>query len=242
MLMFHLRRGAAVLALSAACLSGCETLPKTTSPTRPLPAPAPAEPSAKVGPHEAADVKAEYAHMLEKHGDSAAAMNAYREANKQDPSNLDALLGIARLFDADGRFDESMQYYRKAEKAVPKNTKVACNYGFSLYLQDRYQEAESALRQALAREPNNATAHTNLGLVLARTGRSAEAVTEFHRAGCNDADVHANLAFGLMLQKSWKEARAEYQTALRIDPACAAAKKGLQDLENVLSKAVAATE
>jgi Tfp pilus assembly protein PilF len=229
----NLRRGAAVLALSAVCLGGCELLPKTS------PAPTPTASTAQVGPHEAADVKAEYAHMLEKRGDAAGAMSTYLDASKRDPSNLDALLGIGRLLDAQGRFAESMDYYRKAEKAVPGNTKVACNYGYSLYLQGRFGEAEAALRQALAREPNNVTAHGNLGLVLARTGHPADALTEFRRAGCDDADAHVNLALGLTLQKSWPAARAQYEKALALDPSSVAAKQGLHDLETIMAKAAA---
>jgi Tfp pilus assembly protein PilF len=228
----NLRHGAAVLALSAACLSGCELLPKT--------APAPAAPTAQVGPHEAANVKAEYGHMLEKRGDATGAMSTYLDACKRDPANLDALLGVARLLDAQARFAESMDYYRKADKAVPGNTKVACNYGYSLYLQGRFAEAEAALRQALARDSENVTAHGNLGLVLARTGRPADALTEFRRAGCDDADAHVNLALGLMLQKSWPAARAQYEKALVLDPSSAAAKQGLHDLETIVAKAAAA--
>jgi Tfp pilus assembly protein PilF len=235
----NLRRGAAVLALSAACLGGCELPPKTAPATPPAPAPQaprPAEPTVKVGPREAAEVKVEFAHVLEK-SDPAAAMNGYLEAHKHDPSNLDALLGIARLLDADGRFAESMVYYRKAEKAKPSNAKVACNYGYSLYLQGRYGEAETALRQALARQPASAQSHNNLGMVLARTGRPADALTEFRRAGCNDADARVNLAFALTLQKSWAEARVQYQRALALDPSSAAARKGLRDLDLVVARA-----
>jgi Tfp pilus assembly protein PilF len=116
---------------------------------------------------------------------------------------------------------------------------VACNYGFSLYLQGRHAEAEAALRQALARQPENATAHNNLGLVLARTGRPAEALAEFRRAGCNDADAHINLAAGLTFQKALPEARAEYERALAMDPSSAVAKKGLRDLDVVMTKATA---
>jgi Tfp pilus assembly protein PilF len=230
----YLRRGAAVLALCAVGLGGCELLPK--APTA-GPAPVPPEPAAQVGPHEAADVKAEFARVLEKRGDTSAAMSAYLDAHNQDPDNLEALLGLARLLDVQGRFAESKDYYKKAEAAHPKNTKVACNYGYSLYLQGRYGEAEAALRQALVRQPENAPAHTNLGLVLARTGRSADAMTEFRRAGCDEADAHVNLAFALTLQKSWTAARAEYQAALAADPSSAAAKKGLHDLETVMAKA-----
>ncbi|HKI35021.1 MAG TPA: tetratricopeptide repeat protein [Gemmataceae bacterium] len=240
--ILYVRRGAAALALSAACLGGCDILPRAPSatPATPatagLPAPLPPEPAVKLGPHEAAGVKVEFAHLLEKR-DPAAAMSGYLEAHKQDPSNLDALLGIARLLDVQGRFAESMEYYRKAEAAQPKNTKVACNYGFSLYLQRRYREAEEALRQALARQPENARAHNNLGLVLARTGRPAEALVEFRRAGNDDADAHNNLASALTLEKSWAAAQAEYEKALALDPSSATAKKGLCELKMVMAKA-----
>jgi Tfp pilus assembly protein PilF len=236
MKVHFLRRGAAALALSAACLGGCEGFP--TKPAGPAaPALPSAEPTAKVGPHAAANLKAEYAHVLERHGELAAALTAYQDAHAQDPSNLDALLGLARVYDAQGRFADSMDCYRKAETAKPHSTKVACNYGYSLYLQGRHAEAEAALRQALARQPDNAPAHTDLGLVLARTGRRAEAVAEFRRAGCGAADAHVNVAFALTLEKSWSEARAEYQKALALEPSSAAAKKGLQDLEMVVARA-----
>jgi Tfp pilus assembly protein PilF len=235
MAIFSWRRGAAALALTAACMGGCEHLP--AKPAAPGGAPLSAEPTAKVGPREGANVKAEFAHMLEKGGDLAGAMAAYQDAHAQDPSNLDALLGMARMYDAQGRFTESMDCYKKAEAAKPHNTKVACNYGYSLYLQGRHAEAEAALRQALARQPDNAPAHTNLGLVLARTGRRSEAIAEFRRAGCSAADAHVNVAFALTLEKSWAEARAEYEKALALEPASAAAKKGLQDLETVVARA-----
>jgi Tfp pilus assembly protein PilF len=238
---FSWRREAAALALSAVCLSGCEHVPaKPATPT--APALLTAEPAAKVGPHEAANVKAECAHMLEKRDDLAGAMTAYQEARAQDPSNLDALLGMARVYDAQGRFADSMDCYKKAEAAKPHSSKVACNYGYSLYLQGRHAEAEAALRQALARQPDNAPAHTNLGLVLARTGRRAEAIVEFRRAGCSAADAHVNVAFALTLEKSWAEARAEYEKALALEPSSAAARKGLQDLEMVVARAARPAE
>jgi Tfp pilus assembly protein PilF len=177
---------------------------------------------------------------MEKRGDTATAMSTYLEAHRQDANNLDALLGLARLLDGQGRFAESMDYYHKAEDAHPKNTRVACNYGYSLYLQGKLAEAETALRQALARQPENAQAHTNLGLVLARTGRPNDALAEFRRAGCGEADAHVNLAFALTLQRDWPEARAHYEQALALDSSSAAAKKGLQDLEAVMAKAAQA--
>ncbi len=234
--IFSWRRTASALALSAALAAGCDHLP--TKPAAPM-VPGvslPAEPPTKVGPHEGANLKAEYGHMLEKRGDLAAALSAYNEANAQDPKNLDALLGMARVYDAEGRFSDSMECYRKAESAKPRSSKVACNYGYSLYLQGRHADAEAALRQALARQPDNAPAHTDLGLVLARTGRRAEAIVEFRRAGCGPADAHVNVAFALTLEKSWSDARAEYEKALALDPSSEPARKGLRELEVVVAR------
>jgi Tfp pilus assembly protein PilF len=169
-------------------------------------------------------------------------MSAYLDAAKQDPANVDALLGAARLLDGQGRFAESADYYHKAHDAQPKSAKVACNQGYSLYLQGHFADAEKSLRQALALEPDNGPAHTDLGLVLAHAGRSSEALAEFHKAGCDEADARVNLAFALTLKKAWPEARAEYQRALAADPSSAAAKKGLQDLEAVMAKAAPAQE
>ncbi len=234
------RRGAAALALSAVCLGGCELLPKSPPDGKPTPPEPPPEESVKVGPHEAAAVKAEFARMLEKRGEAGPALTAYTEATKQDPANVEALLGAARLLDAQGRFAESADYYHKAHEAQPRSAKVACNQGYSLYLQGRFADAEKALRLAISLEPDNGPAHTDLGLVLAHAGKSAEALAEFRRAGCDDADAHVNLAFALTLKKAWPEARREYETALAIDPASAAAKKGLQGLEAVMAKAAEA--
>ena len=226
------------MALTAVLVSGCGLLPKSGTTSTLLPdAP---EPSAQVGPREAANVKVEMAKMMEKRGESAAAMTTYQDAHAQDPKNVDAILGLARLLDAQGRFDESMPYYRQADKLEPKNTKVACNYGYSLYLQGRFPEAETALRQALARQPENALAHNNLGLVLARTGHAAEALGEFQRAGCGEADARANLAFALTLENSLPAAQAQYELALAADPNSAAAKKDLRDLDTVMTKSAPA--
>jgi Tfp pilus assembly protein PilF len=230
------RRGAAALALSAACASGCVSLPTKEEAPSLAPRPVLSEPTAKLGPHEAANVKVELARVLEKRGDAAAAMNAYLDAHAQDPANIDAPLGVARLLDAQGRFAEAMKYYKKADAIQPTSTQVACNYGYSLYLQGRHAEAEAALRQALAREPENAPAHSNLGMVLARTGRRGEAVAEFRRAGVSDADAHVNVAFALTLEKAFPQARAQYEKALTLDPSSAAAREGLRNLEVVVTK------
>jgi tetratricopeptide (TPR) repeat protein len=113
--------------------------------------------------------------------------------------------------------------------------------GYSLYLQSRWPEAEMNLQQALAIQPNHVRAHNNLGMLLARIGRPQEALSEFHLAGCRDADAYVNLAFALTLEQHWPEARQHYQHALQADPSSLAAQKGLRELEQLIARMDSAT-
>jgi Tfp pilus assembly protein PilF len=186
---------------------------------------------------QAADVQVAMGRSLESQGEPARALAAYQEALKRDPSRADAALRIAAALDHQGKFTESAEYYRKAEAAQPNSADVACNHGYSLYLQQRWPEAEAALRQALARQPDHRRAHNNLGLVLARAGRPDEALAEFRKAGLDEADARANLAFARTLEKDLIEARAQYERALTADPSSPTAKKGLQELRAVQARA-----
>src|SRR5207253_9547824 len=113
------------------------------------------------------------------------------------PSRVDAVARLAVLCDQQGDFTESARLHRQALAAEPANADGYCDYGYSLYLQRHWPEAEAALRQAVAIAPDHRRALNNLGLVLARTGMQSEALAAFRKAGCTEADAHANLAFAL---------------------------------------------
>jgi Tfp pilus assembly protein PilF len=197
--------------------------------------------SGKLKPKQAADVQIALARSLEMHGEIEKALAMYEDAVKKDPSRGDAWLRLAILHDQQGQFAQSADLYQKALKAQPGSAEVFCDMGYSLYLQGRWSEAEMNLRQALALRPEHSRAHNNLGLLLARAGKEEEALDEFHKAGCRDADAQVNLAFALTLENHVPEARLHYQLALQADPASVAAKKGLQELEQVVARMDSAT-
>jgi Tfp pilus assembly protein PilF len=158
-------------------------------------------------------------------------MAAYLEALKHGPARSDACARLAVLCDQQGRFGESSEWYRKALAAQPGNPNIYSDLGYSLYLRGAWADAETNLRQALALAPGHCRAHNNLGLVLARTGRLDEALVEFRKAGCSEADAHINAAFMLTLQESWQAARRHYERALLQEPSSTAARKGLQEID-----------
>jgi Flp pilus assembly protein TadD len=219
-------------------LAGCQHL-------EPLPAAAPpamptAESTPKLNAAQVADVKIAYGRTLEKRGAPDQAQAMYLEALKLDSSRADACARLGVLYDQQCKFDEANSWHHKAMAAQPKNPDFHCNAGYSLYLQGTLIEAEKNLRKCLELAPDHARGHNNLGMILARTDRCEEALAEFHRAGCNEADAQTNLAYALTLERRWAEARACYERALAADPSSTAILKGLQELKDLMAKTDAA--
>lgn len=187
-------------------------------------------------PKQSADMKVMLAQVLEQRGEVDKAMAAYREAIELDRNRADAHLGMAILQDKQGKFRESDESYRKALKANPANPDIYCDRGYSLYLQRRWAEAEMNLQQAIALKPDHPRAHNNLGLVLARTDRVSQAIAEFRKAGCSEADARSNLAFCLVMTYRLDDARTQYAAALATDPESRSAQSGLRQVENLLAK------
>jgi Flp pilus assembly protein TadD len=232
--------GFGVLALGLCLVSGCihaDPGPAVSAAAVSGPTLAPQESAPKLTAPQVADVKIAYGRTLEKRGTSDQALATYLEALKLDPSRADACARLAVLYDQQCKFDEAASWHRKAIAAQPKNPDFHCNLGYSLYLQGKMAEAETSLRQCLALAPEHARAHNNLGMVLARTDRCEEALSEFGRAGCNEADAQTNLAYALTLECRWAEARACYERVLAADPSSQASQKGLQSLKSLMIKA-----
>ena len=217
------------------CLAGCQHFDPPSMPQSTVAASTLTPPKSKT--RQIADVQVALGRSLEQQGETAKAMASYKEALRLDPSRADAGLRLAILYDKEGKFKESLPLYQKALAAYPGNPDLFCDMGYSLYLQRRFGEAEFNLRQALVLAPEHVRAHNNLGLVLAHSGQPEEAVAEFRRAGCTEADVQINLAFALTLENNWAEAGRRYEMALAIDSSSVAARKGLQELDAVVAKA-----
>ena len=73
-------------------------------------------------------------------------------------------------------------------------------------------------------------------------GRSDEALIAFRNAGCGETDAHLNLALVLTLEHRWADAHQHYEFAHRSDPSSAAARKGLQQVEELMARTTAPTQ
>ncbi len=173
------------------------------------------------------------AQSFERQGQTEQAIKLYRDILKDDKRNVEACHRLAVLHDKKGDCQGSEKFYRQALKLQPDNARILCDLGYSYYLQRRWKEAELSLRRAVELDPALSRAHNNLGLMLACTDRSSEAMVEFTQARCSESEARSNMAFALMLQERWEDARRQLELALAADPGSKAAQEGLRTLQSL---------
>lgn len=226
--------------LSLAFLPGCQQFSRAkrslSQATKTRADKAPKDEPSHITKAQKADMQFAQSRLLESRGDVEQAVAGYSSVVKLDPQRADAFQRLAILHDKGGNFEKSAEYYRKALKADRHNAEIHSDLGYSLSIQQRWDDAERSLLKAIELDPENARAHNNLGLVLAHTGRLDESLAEFKEAGCNQADMHANLAFCLLMGGHLEDAREHFELALDADSNSKRAKLGLRQLDSLVAK------
>ena len=74
-------------------------------------------------------------------GNVALALEAYRKALREEPENVDAMMGIAACYDRMGRFDLSRKHYEMALAVQPADTEIYALFAQSLDVQGKRDEA-----------------------------------------------------------------------------------------------------
>jgi TolB-like protein len=127
----------------------------------------------------------------------ARARDFFQRALSLDPTNLQALVGVANV--------DTMT-------------------GGAFYTPDRAEllkKAEATLTKALTLAPNHAAAHMLSGMVKMWTNRATEGIAECERAlelDRNLADVHVAIAMGKIFIGRGGEAKVHVEQALRLSP------------------------
>jgi radical SAM protein with 4Fe4S-binding SPASM domain len=99
-----------------------------------------------------------------------------------DPSDVAALLALARKAAGAGRLEEARRLLAKALEQAPTELAVLDLFGFVCFFLRDYQAAEKYNRAALAQKPDHAFAHNGLGLSLVKQGRLDEGQAAIERA------------------------------------------------------------
>lgn len=103
----------------------------------------------------------------------------------------------------------------------------------------RLQDAEREYRWTVRLDPGHAAAHSALAGMLDDRGQLAAALAQSAQALTilpGDARLHCNQGGLLAEAKRWPDARREYETALRLSPDLAEARRGLAALPPAASR------
>jgi tetratricopeptide (TPR) repeat protein len=152
-------------------------------------------------------------------GDLAAARTAYQQALAEEPSNRDAVLGIAALDVRAGRNEAAEAAYLRLLQADPRDSHAqAALLALRSGRIDPLQ-AESRVKTLLAADPGSHVLNFTLGNQLAQQGRWAEAQQEYFKAAAaepENPDFAYNLAVALDHLRQPRLAREYYSRAVQL--------------------------
>jgi len=192
--------------------------------------------------------------VLERQGDAAGALAAYRKTLELNPGDVSARERVEALsgeksgdnpasiaeftnYIKTGKFQEVEPLLSAYVKDHPKSAWGWYALGYSLFAQKKIGESIQALAQSLQLDIQNAEAHKILGRDLMVIGRFEASQTEFEqgiRYNPRSAEMHFNLGKLFSIRDNWALARKEFEAALRIDPSYLEGLDGLGFAQDAL--------
>jgi Flp pilus assembly protein TadD len=103
------------------------------------------------------------------------AQQAFEQALKLQPDNIDVLNGLGAVYDRLGQFEDAQRSYRLALRKNPEAGYIWANLGYSMLLQGRAVTAVALLDKAVTLDPENAMARRHLALATAAASKLAAA-------------------------------------------------------------------
>ncbi len=164
------------------------------------------------------DPALEQAYQAFQRNDLAAARESYQRALAREPTNRDALLGLAAIDVRSGQLDSAESRYLKLLEMDPRDTHAVASL-IALRGPLDPVAAESRLKTLIANQPEAAQLHFSLGNQYAQQSRWTEAQGAYFKAYSVDpenADYAFNLAVSLDHLRQRKLALEFYQRALTL--------------------------
>lgn len=174
-------------------------------------------------------VKLAYARLMEDVGQFVEARRHYGEISKEQPKNVDALLGLARLDMLVGEYEAAEVALKKAVKLAPDSPAAQSALGALYANQGDWSRAVDPLTKAMLAAPQDSHHRFQLAVALTRCGDVDSAMPHFIRS-VGDAEAHYNV--GLILYETGRvdEAERHFQIAVAKKPELTQARTWLTHL------------
>lgn len=157
------------------------------------------------------------------------ARQAYQQALKMDPNNLEAHKHLAKLYTKMGDFERALEVYKKIMPKHPKDASLWHDLGMCHHRRKDFNESARCYQKALELEPENRDYLKKFGLTLAWLGQTDHALAYLTRAQ-GAALANCNIA-GLLIGRGQRELALQHvRRAERIDPNLPQVRELLADL------------
>jgi len=168
-------------------------------------------------PKNPTQLKLTYAKLMEEAGHMVEARKHFSSVKDKEPTNVDAMLGLARIEMATGDAAKAEQGFKQA-LSLDSNS-LDANYGIGQFYgsQNRWSEAIDPLTKAMLGAPDNAEYRFHLAVALTHTGDVDSALPHFIRT-VGDAEAHYNVALILKDQNNLDLAERHFLLALTKNP------------------------
>lgn len=172
------------------------------------------------------------ARLLDRVGNTLAAVDQLEKAVEIDPCHIDAMLTLSEFYFEQRDIRSAKRLTQRLLELEPKHV-AALNTRGLLHLADRAPlVAEGSFRAALKIAPKSAASQANLGLALFAQKRGKEAIAALEKAAAldhRDGKPHFYLGRVYLEQKEYQKAIDQFQLAVELNPKQAAARAGLRE-------------
>lgn len=162
-------------------------------------------------------------------GHAEQAVGQLLQAREHDPK-LDVSPSLARLYARLNKDKLALDEFTRAAETNPKDADLWNDFGYYHYQRGNWPAAAECLHKAVAVNPKHERAWINLGLARGQMNKFPEAIEAFEKA-VRPAEARCNLAFVLMTQSKYDQAKDLYREALRLDPGLTIARSALARLD-----------
>jgi eukaryotic-like serine/threonine-protein kinase len=166
------------------------------------------------------DVNVTVGELALRRGKPAEAVATYRRALAAQPSNFDALLGLARAYDATGDTGGAEQTYRRAIDLQPAYFGGYSKLAGFYFNHGRFGPAADMFRKVTQLTPDNARAFANLGACEFALGRFADALAAFQKSvALEPTDLaYSNIGTQQYYLGRYRESAAAFEKAASLVP------------------------
>lgn len=187
--------------------------------------------------------KMQLGNLYVKAGKDDQALTIFKQIEKADNENLDALVAISGIYRRQKRYEESVAFLEQGlvicESSPKAHAKISYNLGFTYRQMGNYDGAIKCFEEVVEDNPSDVLANNHLGAIYALQGNHTQAIEAYNRGLKYDPN-HPILQFNIA--KSYAEigeiakAQSFYEGALRAKPGWTEAIEAYSDLLLVENK------